>query len=39
MDKLTDIFRKYNNACHSTIQMKPSDMKPSTYIYFDKDNN
>ena len=39
MDKLTDIFRKYNNAYHSTIKMKPSNVKPSTYIYLDKENN
>ena len=30
--KLDDIANKYNNAYHSTIKIKPSDVKPSTYI-------
>ena len=31
IDKL-DIINKYNNTCHSTIKMKPVDVKSSTYI-------
>ena len=30
--KLDDIVNKYNNIYHSTIKMKPVDVKPSTYI-------
>ena len=30
--KLDDIVNKYNNTYHSTIKMKPVDVKPSTYI-------
>ena len=32
IDKLDDIVNKYNNTCHSTIKMKPVDVKSSTYI-------
>ena len=31
VDKLDDIVNKYNTS-HSTIKMKPVDIKPSTYI-------
>ena len=31
IDKL-DIVNKYNNTYHSTIKMKPVDVKSSTYI-------
>ena len=27
IDKLDDIVNKYNNTCHSTINMKPVDVK------------
>ena len=33
IDKLDDILNKYNNIYHSTIKMKPLDIKSSTYIY------
>ena len=39
IDKLADIVSKCNNAYHSTIKMKPADVKPSIYIDFDKNNN
>ena len=39
IDKLDDIINKYNNAYHSTIKMKPVDVKSSTYIDFCKENN
>ena len=31
-DKLNDIVNKYNNTYHSTIKMKPADVKSKTYI-------
>ena len=32
IDKLDDIVNKYINTYHSTIKMKPVDVKSSTYI-------
>ena len=32
INKLDDIANKYNNTCHSTIKMKPVDVKTNTYI-------
>ena len=37
--KLDNIINKYNNSCHSTIKLKPVDVKSSTYIDFNKVNN
>ena len=34
-----DIVNKYNNKYHSTIKMKPVDVKSSTYIDFNKEYN
>ena len=39
IDKLDDIFNKYNNTYNSTIKMKPVNIKPITYIDFNKKNN
>ena len=39
IDKLDDMFNKYNNAYHSTIKIKSADVKVSTYVEFDKENN
>ena len=39
IDKLDDIIKKYNNTYQRTSKMKPVDVKPSTYIEFDKENN
>ena len=39
IDKLADIVNEYNNTYHSTMKMKPVDVKPSTYIDVDKGNN
>ena len=39
IDKLDYTVNKYNNTCHRTIQMKPADVKSSTYIEFNKENN
>ena len=36
IDKLDDIVKKYNNTYHSTIKMKPTDVKDNTYIDFKK---
>ena len=32
IDKLDDIVNKYNNTYHSTMKMKPADVKSNTYI-------
>ena len=32
IDRLDDVVNKYSNTCHSTIKMKPADVKPSAYI-------
>ena len=31
IDKLDDIINKYNNAYHTTIKMKPVDVKSDIY--------
>ena len=39
IDKLDYIVNKYNNTYHSTIKMKPVDVKPKTYINSSKEIN
>ena len=39
IDKLNDIVDKYNNTYHTTIKMKPIDVKDNTYINADKEIN
>ena len=39
IDKYDDIVNKYNNTYHSTIKMKPADVKSSTYIDPSKEMN
>ena len=39
IDKLDDIVEEYNNTCHTTIKMKPIDVKDNTYINTDKEIN
>ena len=39
IDKLDDIVNKYNNTYHTTIKMKPVDVKDNTYIDFKKEVN
>ena len=39
MDKLDHIVNKYNNTYHSTIKMKPVDVKSNTYINSSKETN
>ena len=39
IDKLDDKVNKYNNIYHSTIKMKPVDVKSNTYINSSKEIN
>ena len=39
IDKLYNMVNKYNNTYHSTIKMKPVDVKFRTYIDFGIENN
>ena len=39
IDRLDDVVNKYSNTCHSTIKMKPADVKPSAYIDSSKEIN
>ena len=39
IDKLEDIVRNYNNTYHTSIKMKPIDVKYNTYIDFKKESN
>ena len=39
IDKLDDIVNKYNNIYHSSIKMKPIDVKSNTYIGPSKERN
>ena len=39
VDKLDDIVHKYNNIYHTTIKMKPVDVKTNTYIDSSKEIN
>ena len=39
VDKLDDIVNKYNNTYHRTTEMKPLNVKSSTYIDFNEGNN
>ena len=39
IDKLDDIVKKYNNTYHTSIKMKPVDVKDNTYISFKKEVN
>ena len=36
IDKLDDIVKKYNNTYHTSIKIKPVDVKDNTYIGFKK---
>ena len=37
IEKLADMVNEYNNTHHSTIKIKPTDVKPSRYIDFGKE--
>ena len=39
VDQLDDIVNKYNNTFHTTIQMKPFDVKSKAYIDSSKEIN
>ena len=39
IDKLDDILNEYNNTYHTTIKMKPIDVKDNRYINTDKEVN
>ena len=39
IDKIDDIVNKYTNTYHSTIKMKPVDVKSNTYIDSSKEIN
>ena len=39
IDKLAGKVNKSNNTYHSTIKMMPVDVKPSTYLDFNNENN
>ena len=39
INKLDDIVNEYNNTYHTTIKMKPIDVKDNTYINTDKETN
>ena len=39
IDKLDDTVNEYYNAYHTTIKMKPIDVKDNTYINTDKEIN
>ena len=39
IDKVDDIARKYNNTYHTSIKMKPVDVKDNSYIDFKKEVN
>ena len=39
INKLDDIVNEYNNTYHTTIKMKPIDVKDNTYIITDKEIN
>ena len=39
IDKLDDIVNEYNNTYHTTIKMKPINVKDNTYINTDKEIN
>ena len=39
INKLNDVVNKYSNTCHSTIKIKPADVKSTTYIDSSKEIN
>ena len=39
IDTLNDIVDEYNNTYHTTIKVKPNDVKDNTYINTDKEIN
>ena len=39
IDKLDDIVKEYNNKYHTSIKMKPVDVKDNIYIDVKKETN
>ena len=39
IDQLDDIVKKYNNTYHTSIKLKPIDVKDNTYIDSKKESN
>ena len=39
IDELDDLVNEYNNTYHTTIKMKPIDVKDNTYINTNKETN
>ena len=39
IDKSDDLVNKYNNTYHSTIKLRPGDVKSNTYIDSSKEIN
>ena len=39
IDKLDDVVDKNNNTYHSTIKVKPTDVKSNTYFDFEAENS
>ena len=39
IDKLDNLVNKYNNTYHSTIKLRPGDVKSNTYIDSSKEIN
>ena len=39
IDKLDDIVKEYDNKYHTSIKMKPVDVKDNTYVNFKKEIN
>ena len=39
IDKRDDIVKKYNDTYHTSIKIKPADVKDNTYIDFNKEVN
>ena len=39
IDKLDDVVKEFNNIYHTSIKMKPGDVKDNTYIDFKKEIN
>ena len=39
INKLDDIVKEYNNKCHTSIKVKPIDVKDNRYINFKKEIN
>ena len=39
IDQLDDLVNEYNNTYHSATKMKPADVKSTTFINFNVENN